>query len=151
MSMLRTGLVNIVISLAAVASFVSGTAIAREQPAVPADAKVFVAPLTATNCATYCAVVNSDGSLARGHAFTTSTHLQTGEYQVLFNTTLTVQKNISKCVWLATPGYGTFGGSQGATFVTTAGRVLTTNGVYVATYNQAGAPADAPFLLEVSC
>jgi hypothetical protein len=149
--MLRTRFINTIICLVAVAAFASAPAVAAEQAATPANARVFVATLTATNCATFCAVVNADGSLARGHAFTKSMHLITGEYEVDFFTTSTTQKNISKCVWIATPGLGAFVGSQGPTFITTAGRLGTTNGVYVATYSQTGAAVDAPFLLELSC
>jgi hypothetical protein len=144
-------LINTFVSLAAAAALTSATAVAAEQPATPANARVSVATLTATNCTTFCAVVNADGSLARGHAFTKSTHLLTGQYEVDFFTTATTQKNISKCVWIATPGIGGFVGSQPATFLTTAGRLGTTNGVYVATYSPTGVPVDAPFLLELSC
>lgn len=154
MSMLKTGVIKAVLSLTVVAAFASAPAIAEEQFATPASAHTSTVALTATNCNTFCAVVNADGSLARGHAFTTSTHVSTGAYQVLFNTSATAQKDISKCVWLATPGFGTFGGSQPATFVTTAGRSGTTNGVWVVTFQQkngAAVAVDAPFMLEVSC
>jgi hypothetical protein len=139
------------VSLAAAAALATAPAVAKEQAATPANAKVFEAPVTSTNCSTFCAVVNSDGSLARGHAFTKSMHLITGEYEVDFYTTATAQKNISKCVWMATPGLGGFAGSEPPTFITVAGRLGTTNGVYVGTFSQTGAAVDAPFLLELSC
>jgi hypothetical protein len=151
MAMHRTGFAKILLSFAAATALGAGPAIAGEQPALSSDAKVSVVPLTANNCSTFCAVVNADGSLSRGHAFTTSSTLGTGIYQVNFYTTATAPKNISKCVWLATPGFGTFSGDQAATFVTTAGRAGTTNAVWVHTFDQTGASVNAPFLLELSC
>jgi hypothetical protein len=151
MSVLRMKSTNTIVALAAVAAFASAPAMAGEQAATPPNAKVFVAPLNTFACVSYCAVVNADGSLARGHAFTKSMHLLTGEYEVDFFTTSTQQKNISQCVWVATPGLGGFVGSEPPTFITVAGRLGTTNGVYIGTFNQAGVAVDAPFLLELSC
>ncbi len=151
MSNIRTCLINTCIALTTMAAMSSAPAFAGEQPAADAATSFSVLPATSTNCSTYCAVVNSDGSLARGHAFTTSSHISTGEYEVDFYAKASSPKDISKCVWLATPGFGTFSGDQSATFVTVAGRVDTTNGVWVHTFDQTGASVDAPFLLEVSC
>jgi hypothetical protein len=152
MSLFRSILVNATCSLAAVAALSSAPAFAgavMQQPAlttVPA-----VTPGLFPTCASYCAAINADGSIARAHNLTTSAHLGTGVYQVLFYSSVTAQKNISKCVWLATPGYNIFGGVLGPTFLTLAGRSGTTNGVFIITYNPAGTPVDTPFLLEISC
>jgi hypothetical protein len=141
---------NLILSLL-VAGCPCGAAVAGDQPPLRSVPAVAAPTGTTATCNTWCAAINADGSIARAHAFTTASHLITGEYQVLFYTSATAQKNISKCVWLATPGLPGFVGSQPATIITTAGRLGTTNGVYVATYDATGAPVDAPFLLELSC
>ena len=138
------------ITLAASLTLSAASAFAGAQPAARIDPPVAPAGAFPT-CSAFCAVINSDGTIARAHVYTTASHLGTGEYQVLFYSAVSTQKNVSKCAYVATPGVTTNSGSQPATFVTVAGRAGTTNGVYLATYNQAGAAVDAPFHLVVNC
>ena len=139
-----------ILAISASAALFSAPAFAGQQPPLGVAPAVSAA-LTVPTCSSYCAAINSDGSIARAHAFTTSSHIGTGEYQVLFYSSTTSEKNISKCVWNVTLGYSTFGGDLSPGFVTVAGRIGTTNGVWIHTFNSAGASTDTPFLLEVSC
>jgi hypothetical protein len=150
MSKVTSGLAKTAIALAATFAISATAAQAGEQ--LPLTRAPAVKPgVAAATCVSWCAAINADGSIDKAHKFTTASHLATGIYQVNFYTSVSAQKNISACVWTATPGYGTFSGDLGPTFVTTAGRVDTTNAVWVHTYDSAGATADEPFLLIVSC
>jgi hypothetical protein len=91
------------------------------------------------------AVVNADGTKLRGKAVASTAHLGTGVYDVRFN------RNISTCAWTGTVGFGTFGGSTGASMITITGRAGTNNGLFVTTFNQAGTPTDLPFSAIVIC
>jgi len=137
-------------ALSAIIALSAANAVARPQPASIADPAVMPASAFPT-CSSECAVINSDGTINRAHLHTTAAHLGTGEYQVLFYASVSAQTNITKCAFLATPGITGFSGAQPATFATVAGRAGTSNGVYIATYDQTGAPVDAPFHLLVSC
>src|ERR1035437_3829267 len=65
----------------------------------PATARVVPHVTTSSLCQSLWAVVNSDGTLARsGCAGTTSKHVSTGGYQVIFH------RNITGCAYLATTG-----------------------------------------------
>jgi hypothetical protein len=142
--------------LAVTAAFaVSGTAAyAGEQlplTAAPAVKAAPVAPGPVPHCTSWCAAINADASIYKAHNYTTAQHIGTGIYQVNFYTSATAQKNISACVWTATPGYGPFSGDLAPSFLTIAGRAGTTNGVWIHTFNSAGTSTDLPFLLVVSC
>lgn len=138
------------ITLAASLTLSAASAFAGAQPAARIDPPVAPAGAFPT-CSAFCAVINSDGTIARAHIYTTASHISTGEYQVLFYTSVSAQKNISKCAYNVTPGETVNSGQQSATFATVAGRASTTNGVYIATYDQTGAAVDAPFHLVVTC
>ena len=138
------------LALAAALTLSGASAFAGPQPAGRIDPPVAPAGAFPT-CSAFCAVINSDGSIARAHIYTTASHLGTGNYQVLFYTSVSAQKNVSKCAYNVTPGTTTNSGVQGATFATVAGRAGTTNGVFISTYDQTGAVVDAPFHLVVSC
>jgi hypothetical protein len=84
----------------------------------------------------------------RGHddrSGKSSTNTGTGTYDVLFN------KNISSCAWVGGPGFGSAGGTQPASFVTTAAKTGASNGVTVSTFSLLGLAANEPFLLQVMC
>ncbi len=137
-------------ALSAIVALSAASAVARPQPASIADPAVMPAAAF-PQCTAFCAVINADGTIARAHLHTTAAHLGTGVYQVLFYNSVTSQKDITKCAFTATVGETGFAGSELATFITLAGRAGTSNGVFVATYDQTGAAVDAPFHLLVSC
>jgi hypothetical protein len=86
------------------------------------------------------AVVNLDGSLARGSGVVTVTHTAgTGIYKVQFN------RNITQCAWLATIRTASFG------FIETELSTGTTDSVRVETRDTTPAVADRAFHLGVLC
>jgi S-layer homology domain len=87
------------------------------------------------------AVVNSNGTLARGRGVVSTARLTTGFYQVIFDT------NITGCAYIGTvvlPGLVNVGG-----FLTT--KAGTTNTVLVNTFSEAGGVDDRSFQVEVVC
>ncbi len=99
------------------------------------------------NATTFWAVVNADGTIARGVNVSagSSSHPATGQYQVVF-----VGVDISICAYAATLGYPDNSGYAPAGMIT-ASNTQYMNVVAVATYNAAGAPADRPFHLSILC
>lgn len=99
------------------------------------DSSAFVKPLWA--------VINSDGSLARGSGVVSSANLSTGTFEVIFD------RNVAGCAYSATIGdgfLGTFDGQASAT-----NRIFNSAGVFVATGDSAGANTSLPFHLVVTC
>jgi hypothetical protein len=94
------------------------------------------------------AVVNSNGTLARAWPIsgTTSSHLSTGAYEVLF------YENVTGCAFLATAGpTGAVGSTQGIV-ANVAPRSGNVKGVWVDTVTSTtNALVDAPFHLQVDC
>ena len=91
------------------------------------------------------AVVNADGTLARGRGASTVTKIGTGVYDVRFN------RNIGTCTWEGTVGFGQFSGSTGPAQITITGRAGTTNGLFVTTFDATGVATDEPFHALVVC
>jgi hypothetical protein len=91
------------------------------------------------------AVVNSNGTLARGRGVVSTQHLApAGQYEVIFDT------NTTGCAYIGNVGSPGDGAPVG--FLTTALRSGTTNGVFVLTFNAVGAPpANNNFHLELVC
>jgi hypothetical protein len=89
------------------------------------------------------AVVNGDGTLARGAGAASSTKLSTGQYQVLF------KKDVNKGAFLATIGLSADAGVSPPGEIVVNQRAGTTNGVFVQTSNSSGAPEDRSFHLAV--
>lgn len=87
------------------------------------------------------AVVNQNGTLARGSRVTGVTYLGVGRYEITFD------RNVAGCAYIAT----TRNAYSQALGVFTAGGHLSANGVYVETKNQGGGLTDGPFNLLVSC
>jgi hypothetical protein len=110
-------------------------------PSVDADtvdgrhASAFVRPLFA--------VINTNGSLARGVGVTSSANLSDGAYEVIFN------RNVTGCAYAATLGDGSLGTYDGE--VSATNRLFNSNGVFVETKNSAGTEANVPFHLVVTC
>jgi hypothetical protein len=92
------------------------------------------------------AVVNADGTLARGLMMgpAPSTHLSTGNYEVIFS------QNMAGCAYAATIGNAATGTAP-AGFITVAARAGNVNGVFVQTSDTTGALADRQFHLVVTC
>lgn len=94
---------------------------------------------------TLWAVIDETGTNIRSLPKTTtkSSHLGTGNYEVDF------YENVDACSYQATVGPAGSGSSQG--YVTVAARAGNAKGVFVATFNTSGAPADLPFHLAIHC
>jgi hypothetical protein len=94
---------------------------------------------------TYNAVVDSDGTLARGRGATGVLHNNTGIYEVDFT------KDVSACGYTASIGLSvTVGGSAPGT-VAVVSRSGTPNGVYIQTFDNKGHASDLGFHLILSC
>jgi hypothetical protein len=132
----------------AVIAALSGAAAQAGQPAFHENLPVTPGPFP--TCASLCAVIKSDGSIARAHALTTSVHLATGQYQVEFFKPTGIQV-ISKCAWLVTPGLDTFFGTTPAEIGNIVGRAGTKNGLFVEIFDKNGNSLDAGFHVLVSC
>jgi len=104
------------------------------------------APPAGAGVKTFFAVVNSDGSLARGRGATGSHSLSSGsgDYEVDFN------RDVTGCAYVATLGNATAGTAPNG-FVTDAARAGVPSGVFVKTSNTAGNPADIQFHLIIAC
>jgi hypothetical protein len=89
------------------------------------------------------AVVNADGTLARGFRATSSQRLVTGQYEVVFN------RDVRKAAFIATIGLSGSVGSSAPGEITVVGRLGNPQGVFVTTHSSTGAPADAGFHLAV--
>jgi hypothetical protein len=89
------------------------------------------------------AVVDSSGALERGTA-TGASRSGTGTYAVEFS------HSVKKCVFTATTGSTSVGAPPNG-YVTVAGEGEDPNGVFVATFDPTGAPADLAFHLNVLC
>jgi hypothetical protein len=104
----------------------------------------------AVTCSGLFAVVESNGTLARGGHVTSLAKLSGangGTYEVIFDRT------VSGCAYTATIGTTTFGGSIGPppVTITTATRAGNPNGVFIFEHQASGATIDEPFHLVVSC
>jgi len=103
----------------------------------------------AANCGGDYAVVESNGTLARGAHVVSVTKLSGtngGTYEVIFDRT------VSACAYTATIGLSTNGGSINTPVaVTTATRAGNANGVFVFIHQTNGSTIDEPFHLNVSC
>jgi hypothetical protein len=97
-----------------------------------------------TPATTLWAVVNANGTLARGAAGVTSTYSGASFYSVDF------PRNVTGCTYVATIG-GTSNAYGGTGEISVYSQNLDPNGVTVVTHNSTGAFADRPFHLAVFC
>jgi hypothetical protein len=105
-------------------------------PSGPAGAAGTVTRLTA--------VVNESGSLARSQGTTSSGRISEGQYEVIFN------QSVTACTYVASIGNpGTVIASSGEIGVSS--RTANANGVLVATRNSGGTLTDHAFHLVVVC
>jgi hypothetical protein len=91
------------------------------------------------------AVVNANGTLARGHRAVSSSRLGTGAYEVVF------RKDVRRCAYLATIGLSGSAGSSLPGEITVVGRSGNDRAVFVTTHSSGGASADLGFHLAVHC
>ena len=94
------------------------------------------------------AVVNSDGTLARGKGALSATQFSTGTYGVRFD------RNVTKCVYTATIGRSADGVEPPGEITVALLAVPSgqpTNGVFVTTHNSAGALEGRGFHLVLNC
>jgi hypothetical protein len=119
-------------------------------PAGPAGAAGPAGPVGATGATgptgtvtNLWAVVNADGSLARGSGVTSTAKVGTGSYNVVFN------QDVGQCVYEATIGQPASGTATGDADV--ALLLGNTKGIYLETRNNTGTLADLPSHLLVVC
>jgi hypothetical protein len=89
------------------------------------------------------AVVNSDGTLARGHHAVKSDRLATGQYEVIFDS------NVRGGAYIATIGLSGSTQFSPPGQITVAGRFHNVNGVFITTSDAGGKPKDMGFHLGV--
>jgi hypothetical protein len=139
MGVVLAGTALVVGGLASNGAFASG-------PAQPKDAgRASHATVGAVVASRVFAVVNSNGTLARGRGVTSVTRFGTGQYAIRFS------RNIGACAWEGTIGLGVFGSSAAPGFITVQGLIGTNNGLFVTTHRTTGAAGDAPFHALVVC
>jgi hypothetical protein len=93
--------------------------------------------------ATFFAVVNADGTLARGLRAASAQRLGLGVYEVVFN------RDVTAGAYVATIGLSGAVGAANPGEITVVGRAGNTKAVFVTTHSSTGAPADAGFHLAV--
>jgi hypothetical protein len=91
------------------------------------------------------AVVNPDLTLARGAGVVGVAKEDEGQSSVVFD------RDISECAFTANVGYAGDVGSPPDGSVTVVGLNGQPNGVYISTFNQAGASADSGYHLVITC
>lgn len=92
------------------------------------------------------AVINADGSIARGKGIVSVTHSAgAGSYIVFFN------KNVTACNFQGTIGLSGSSGTSARGFITVVGAAAGDTGVFVTTDDVAGSPAERGFHLYVGC
>jgi hypothetical protein len=119
----------------------------QEQVTAEAAASESQGAVAACAC-TLLAVVNADGTLARGLGATSSTRIDPqipGQYEVKFD------RDVSNCTYTATIGLSGNMSSPTPGEITVAGRDNDPQGVFIATYDIQGVGVDLGFHLAVHC
>jgi hypothetical protein len=100
-----------------------------------------------THCPTkdLFAVVESTGTLARGNRAISTSHLSTGNYEVIFD------KNVNKCAFTASIGTTSTGSIPTPGVITVAGRAGNRAGVFIRIVDRNGNSLDSSFHLSVTC
>lgn len=136
-TMVAVGLSTSVIAIAGSAENTSSSpaAVAGTAAGMPITAQVLYA------------VVDADGTKNRSLPNSvTAARLGTGTYEVIFP-----NRNIRACAYEATIGLSASSGASAPGEITVVGRATTTAGVFLQTYDSAGALADRGFHLTVNC
>ncbi len=134
-----------VASSAVALAVVGGTADARTPSPNTVRSTTPSGPVAEVASGDRFAVINSDGTFARGKGVNSSTNLTTGQYEVIFN------RNVSRCAFIATVGSSASSGTEPTGEITTVRRVGTANGVFLSTHDSSGAFANRGFHLMVAC
>jgi hypothetical protein len=100
---------------------------------------------TASQAPSATAVVDPDGTLARGYNAVSATHLAAGQYEVAFSS------NISECGYTATIGLSGTAGSSDFGTVNVAKRGGNKKAIFVQTFDVTGTLADLGFHAIVQC
>ena len=114
----------------------------REAAAVPAAVPATVAGMPPT-AQTFYAVVNADGSLARGFGVVSTATFGAGNYEVIFS------QNITGSAYIATIGLAGSLGVSAPGQVSVVGRFLNPNGVFIQTTDSTGNPTNMGFHLAI--
>ncbi|GIG86175.1 hypothetical protein [Plantactinospora endophytica] len=129
----------------------AAVAVGEQPPAVTTEAEgVGVAAVPATagglpaTAQGHFAVVNANGTLARGFGAVSSARLATGQYEVVFI------QNVARSAFIATIGLTGSLGTSPPGEIAVVGRAGIPAGVFVQTWNSSGVPADRAFHLHVS-
>ena len=91
------------------------------------------------------AVVNSDGTLARGFHVASTANLTAGGYEVIFD------RNVRNCAYVASQGDSGAGAVPPAGHISVVGRSNNVNGVFISTFDAAGFFTNRGFHLTVHC
>ena len=91
------------------------------------------------------AVVDPDGTLARGKGVASAEIVGTGTYIVHFT------KNVRACSYVGTIGLSGASGTSADGFITTVGAAADVNGVFVTTDNTSATRTNLGFHLQVQC
>jgi hypothetical protein len=91
------------------------------------------------------AVVGSNGALIRGNGVLSSSRLDTGTYQVNFNS------NLLACAYVATVGTTSSGSISNASTATVAQRAGLAKSLFIQTFGPDGALADLSFHVDTKC
>lgn len=91
------------------------------------------------------AVVNSDGTLARGYAISSVVRQATGSYRLTWN------RDIQTCAFIGATGGPAGGFPSTGTVAATFSDTAQTDDIYVQTRNTAGALTDLDFHIQVVC
>lgn len=94
---------------------------------------------------TLFAVINADGSTARGFQVASSQAFGNGFYEVIFS------QDVTGCAYVATVGEAGSTGVPSPGQIVVIGRAGTPNGVFVATTDSAGNPEDHGFHIAIHC
>jgi hypothetical protein len=89
------------------------------------------------------AVVNANGTLARGHHAVSAAHLGTGQYQVIFDS------NVRGGAYIASIGLSGSVGASAPGQISVVGRFNNVKGVFIETTDSSGTLADLGFHLGV--
>jgi hypothetical protein len=116
-------------------------------PNDPADEAAPAGTTQARPARDFYAVVDSDGTLARGRGAVSAERFAegSGQYEVIFD------RAVRNCAYVATIGISGSLGLSRPGEITVAARFENNRGVFVSTHNSTGVLRDRGFHLQVSC
>ena len=145
MSTRRTTTITVAVGAAALALIGTTGAVAGPPAPNTVPARGGSGPSTDVAAGDRFAVINANGSFARGKGVLSSANLAGGQYEVRFN------RNVAGCAYIATVGSSATAGVEQTGEITTVRRAGTTNGVFLTTTDSAGTFANRGFHLMVAC